>query len=368
MSDSPVKSATESGAEETEKAQQASPVAPRVDESKAPETSASPEAEKSAGDPSATPESKEPEADGSEDSDSEESSAEASKSKDVSDVESDLLRHPNHLKTAKMFAEIAFDVGPDGDLDPSEDRSRAALLLLTESMFWVGQALDEPGASTAGATWLEGLDEKLLGRVVSDPKLLETAQRALERDPRGAGAIDAAELDALSRLTRGLIHQLEAPARAAERHKALRLTKMAALFLMGVVVLVAGIWRLVVPPDLALTATMTTSSSLKQCVNPGDCGSAVFHTRLQKNPWVMYDLGEEHQLSLVKVHNRSDCCFERAVPLILETSNDAKHWTEQARRKEVFLTWSAPINVKARYVRLRVPRQVYLHLGPVVIR
>jgi hypothetical protein len=248
------------------------------------------------------------------------------------------------------------------------NRSRAALMLLSESLFWVRRSLTESPAPGDMGEWLGSLDEGLLGRVTRDPKLLPGAKRALGRDPRAAEPIDADELEALVRLTRGLIHELEAPARQLERKKALRLTKIAAAFLIGVVVLVAAIWRLVVPPDLALGATMTTSSTLKQCVNPTDCGSAVFHTRLQKNPWVMYDLGAEHDLSLVKVHNRSDCCFERAVPLIVETSLDGKQWTEQARRNEVFLNWSASINARARYVRLRVPRQVYFHLGPVVIR
>jgi hypothetical protein len=146
------------------------------------------------------------------------------------------------------------------------------------------------------------------------------------------------------------------------------LTKIAAAVLVGVVALVAAIWQVVVPPDLAVKATLRTSSSLKPCIEPTDCGSAVFHTRLQNNPWAIYDLGAEHDLSLVKIQNRRDCCYERAVPLIVETSSDGQKWTEQARRREVFLNWEAELNVRARYVRLRVPRQTYLHLGSVVIR
>ena len=376
MSDSPVKSTTESQTAETEAPKDASGSTPSVGESEesveGDSASGPPEASGALDSAARESEKSDEEDEGDDDADSEPAPAgdvaAASKSADDDAGATVLLRHPNDLKTAKVFADIAIDSGPDGDIDPSEDRSRAALLLLSESLFWVGRALDTPSGETVRAEWLESLDQELLRQVTTDPEVLEAAKLALEKDPRGVDRIDPKQLEALSRLTRGLIHRLEAPARAAERAKALRLTKVAALFLLGVVVLVAGVWRLVVPPDLALTATMTTSSSLKQCVNPGDGGSAVFHTRLQKNPWVMYDLGEEHELRLVKVHNRSDCCFERAVPLILETSNDGKNWTEQARRSEVFLTWSAEINAKARYVRLRVPRQVYFHLGPVVIR
>ena len=391
MSDSPVKSDTKShtgsndGADE-DSASQADP-----SEANAPANEAEPASDTASGagegdesletskddDPGQATSDDEDE-DESDDDEDEDHDAESSPGDEKAETDSEadsgkhetqslLLRHPEHLKTAKVFAEVAIDAGPDGDIDPSEARARVALMLLRESLFWVRRSLGAEPASLQAGELLAGFDEGLLARV-ADSSGLESAKKALASEPREAKSVDAPELEALANLTRRLIHELEAPARARERGKALRLTKIAALFLVGVVVVVAATWRLVVPPDLALNAKMTTSSTLKPCLLPTDCGSAVFHTRLQQNPWVVYDLGAEHQLSTIKVHNRSDCCYERAVPLIVETSNDGKHWTQQARRDEVFLNWTASINVKARYVRLRVPRQTYFHLGPVVIR
>jgi hypothetical protein len=89
----------------------------------------------------------------------------------------------------------------------------------------------------------------------------------------------------------------------------------------------------------------------------------LFHTDEQDNPWVVLDLHSERTLEGVEVTNREDCCKDRAVPLIVETSNDQKTWTQVAERKEVFDTWRAEFaKTEARYVRLRVPRKTTFHL------
>ncbi len=43
----------------------------------------------------------------------------------------------------------------------------------------------------------------------------------------------------------------------------------------------------------------------------------LFHTTLEKDPWVEVDLGEERAISRVTVTNRVDCCQERAVPMVV---------------------------------------------------
>ncbi|XP_013928711.1 PREDICTED: fucolectin-1-like, partial [Thamnophis sirtalis] len=35
------------------------------------------------------------------------------------------------------------------------------------------------------------------------------------------------------------------------------------------------------------------------------------HTKNEKNPWWLVDLGESHKISMVVVKNRQDCCGER---------------------------------------------------------
>jgi hypothetical protein len=50
--------------------------------------------------------------------------------------------------------------------------------------------------------------------------------------------------------------------------------------------------------------------------------SSCTHTDLQVNPWWKIDLGSEHDINLVKVWNRGDCCGERLTSLKLQASND----------------------------------------------
>jgi hypothetical protein len=270
------------------------------------------------------------------------------------------------MATARVFAELAERSRPEGDALRA-DASRAAFVLLLEALHWAAVAC---GSSDSGgqADVLAAFDEALIERAAQGDADLVRVKAALATPPRGEKVVDAEALQVLFEFSGRLLRELEAPLRQAEREKALRMTKIAAAALLGVVALVVLAWRLVVPEDLAASAKMTTSSTQKQCVSPVDCGNAVFHTRQQHNPWVMYDLGEKKRIRLVKVHNRSDCCYERAVPLVLETSDDGKTWVERGRRREVFLNWSTTLDLTARYVRLRTPRQTYLHLGPVVIR
>jgi hypothetical protein len=95
----------------------------------------------------------------------------------------------------------------------------------------------------------------------------------------------------------------------------------------------------------------------------------LFHTEQENNPWVEYDLGAPKPIHRVEVANRSDCCDDRAIPLVVELSNDRTNWTEVARRDSEFQSWTAKFATKTvRYVRLRVPRVTALHLKEVVVR
>jgi hypothetical protein len=122
------------------------------------------------------------------------------------------------------------------------------------------------------------------------------------------------------------------------------------------------------PPDLAAKKPWRASSKYAEC-HPErfDCGGAktgiFFHTNLENGPWVEIDLLAPTTFSSVSVRNRTDCCQERAVPLILEASDDRTTWRELARHETVFSKWTPKFaSTTARYVRLRVPRQSFLHL------
>lgn len=90
-----------------------------------------------------------------------------------------------------------------------------------------------------------------------------------------------------------------------------------------------------------------------------------FHTQNESQPWFMIDLGTPQLFSGVNVKNRDDCCFNRAIPLVLEVrSTEQEAWREIARRTEVFETvWRAEFApTSARFVRLRAARFTTLHL------
>jgi len=94
-----------------------------------------------------------------------------------------------------------------------------------------------------------------------------------------------------------------------------------------------------------------------------------FHTKEDGSPWVEFDLGKPTKFSEVFVKNRQDGAGDRAIPLLVEVSKDAKKWKQVARRDAAFGTWTAEFAAQeARYVRLRVDRRSYLHLEAVQIR
>ena len=88
-----------------------------------------------------------------------------------------------------------------------------------------------------------------------------------------------------------------------------------------------------------------------------------FHTNEDAQPWVEFDLLAPTAFSEVYVRNRTDSVPDRAVPLVIEVSDDETNWRAVARRDDTFRTWTASFpTLTARYVRLRVDRRSYLHL------
>jgi hypothetical protein len=146
---------------------------------------------------------------------------------------------------------------------------------------------------------------------------------------------------------------------------------------LGVVLLVlagalfggkVGVQHAIKGPDLALGKPWRASSRTFEChPKQEECGGAAtaifFHTNDENRPWVEIDLGAALSFGRIGVVNREDCCPERAVPLIVEISDDRNRWIEVARRSESFQDWEATFRtVKARYVRFRVDRVSTLHL------
>jgi hypothetical protein len=95
------------------------------------------------------------------------------------------------------------------------------------------------------------------------------------------------------------------------------------------------------------------------------------HTKHEKDPWAMIDLGHETDLGAIRVYNREDGFQAEALPLEVQISDDAENFTTITDRDLQFSQeWPWRIKAagrRARYVRLRVPRETTLCLSEVEI-
>lgn len=208
---------------------------------------------------------------------------------------------------------------------------------------------------------------------------------ALEQRLRASTFVDFAALEPveanaltqeLSAFARALLAELEVRQRRFEREAASR--SLSVLALAALTAIVAGA-LLVVPElwqarrDLALGKPWVASSTwgggcdspLQDC--PGD-GTYFIHTQTENEPWLEFDLQSSKTISGAQVINRTDCCIERIVPLVLEVSTDHKQWREVVRSTQPFREWKPSFSpVSARWVRLRIPKYGLLHLKRVRI-
>jgi hypothetical protein len=100
----------------------------------------------------------------------------------------------------------------------------------------------------------------------------------------------------------------------------------------------------------------------------GDPYTLGCHTEWGPNQFVTVDLGAPHAIQRVVVTNRRDCCQERAVPLLLEVSDDGRAFRPIAERQEPFRVWTASgLGAHGRYVQLRLAAPNILHLSEVEV-
>jgi hypothetical protein len=122
-------------------------------------------------------------------------------------------------------------------------------------------------------------------------------------------------------------------------------------------------------PDLLEGRHYEISSSWAKCEPARSrCGGSAtnifFHTNEEPEPFIRYDLGRLVGLRRVEVTNRRDGnLWDRALPLVIQTSLDGKTWHEVARRDYWFDVWRADFpRTEARYLKLFVARRSLLHL------
>jgi hypothetical protein len=262
---------------------------------------------------------------------------------------------------AKLYAEAARRLEHPVDALPPGDPHSLLLGL------WHRAAT----CAVAAARTSGGPVEQQLERAAGGAELLKAVQTLLQTDPPftpGEQHAAASQAALLASFTRALLEELERTAGPTRSQRWWRATRR--FWIPGVLpllcLLAAVVWY-VRGPELTVSAVRTLSSESWPCVN-GACGNATFLTKNEQSPWVRYDFGKPRQLHAISVENRTDCCIERALPLLVETSDDAVKWQEQVRTEQPFYVFRHPLNVKARYLRVRVGAFNYLHLRSVSIR
>lgn len=217
--------------------------------------------------------------------------------------------------------------------------------------------------AAGGAERLAELEQQLCERTFVDFAIAEPGEAA-------------AQSLSLSKFTRALLHEIEARQRRFERESALPSLLVVAFALLAALALPAfsaASNLLEARRDLARDKPWQASSLYYgSCESPAqDCPgqtSYFVHTQTENEPWLEIDLEAVQKVGGAHVVNRTDCCTERAVPLVFEVSTDHKLWREVARSTEPFRDWKpsfAPVS--ARWVRFKIPKNAPLHLRRVRI-
>jgi hypothetical protein len=267
------------------------------------------------------------------------------------------------LSQAKLFVEIARRVDRPFDVPPRGDPALVSAVLWQRAATWAIAATEDAGGGPVSAE-TRGLLERAAGG--REPLSTVESQLLADLGPHSAMAPTAVAATTLASFTERLVDELERPARELRKRRTRRATSLMLAVVVAVLAVLLITWS-TRPPNLVPSAVRTQSSQWSAC-GSGECGNALFSTNLERNPWVQYDFGSKKSLHFISVTNRTDCCYERAIPLVVETSNDGRRWKEQVRTNEQFMVWSAKLRGQARYVRLRVAKTSYLHLSTIVIR
>jgi len=287
-----------------------------------------------------------------------------------------------HVRRARAAADL-------GDEARERHRSEggaylgAACELYREAVHFTLLALaQQKPDETSGGPWQAAPRELLMKSAGGEEELLE-----LERLLGTPSFVEFATLTAreqelaTEKLARFALELAKTPMLSepdvAELSRQRVLRSLGALLVVLVVVVIvlnqSERWR-TARADLARGRSWRASSEFVHCNrSTKSCGEfreleIFFHTLEESSPWLEIDLGAPRDFSRVMVRNRTDCCRERALPLVIEVSNDQKHWTEVMRRTTVFSSWTAKFSrQRARFVRLRVAATSILHLEGVKV-
>jgi hypothetical protein len=290
---------------------------------------------------------------------------------------------PNPITTVLLVASgklapAAMHIARDGvraatSLWSSGRRSQSRRTVLVLCRGAAEAALTSLGAHppAAGAR-LEGPLRDVLRDAVSGDDQLDGITARLFVEPLVArnGTPPAEDVDATLAFVGALVDHAEREHDATRaRHRSLE--RAFWILAAGVAVVVSGIAlvaRLLEKTDLAEGRPFRASSAAYTCHPERETCAGLdikiaFHTNQEASPWYEVDLGAPRRVRSALVRNRSDCCMDRAVPLILEVSTDGASFNPVAERTTPFLVWAPSFpEIEARFVRVRVPRETTLHL------
>ncbi len=253
---------------------------------------------------------------------------------------------------------------------PPGSRGAVALSLHRDLIYWmlVAGGHSPEGTPDLAALWQQAPRDKLLRAAGGEEKLASVQRLLIGLSP--PASLDAGDEDVghVQAFADALYGDLVAPRRRVARLVAWRWLRLAAAA-TAVVAVVLVVRTATMGPNLAAKAKMMVSSRLPECAGDPGCADLLFHTNQENGPWVEFDLGAPVPIHVIEVHNRPDCCQDRAVPLVAEISTDHVGWREVGHRDKEFSSWTAKFpRTVARYVRLRVPRHTYFGFEGVAIR
>jgi hypothetical protein len=280
-------------------------------------------------------------------------------------------RRERALSQARLLLEVASRVRFPVERFPKGRRPAVLVALYRDAITCALAAQrpdDDPPPQDLQALWADAAPGDL-ARAAGGAAALETASRVLfEVPPWSSLDISARDADAAGALAKGLTGDVDAAQNRLDRLIAQRWLRI--VLVVGVLLALAlGVGRLRRGPDLAANAALRVSSSWAGCASDPPCSALLFHTDPEPNPWAELDLGAPKMIRRIDISNRTDCCSERAVPLIVESSTDRTSWTPVGRRDTEFQSWTLTFKPRlARYLKVRVPKSTAFHLKDIAIR
>lgn len=272
------------------------------------------------------------------------------------------------LDQARLLLEVARRIAEPAESLPRGSRPAVLLDMYRGAVTWALRAEAEDETAPLGKLW-DGAPAERLHAAAGGVEGV-TAIRELLVNPAEPPPLDLLDssVTPVRRFAEALVSTIDDPEQKVERAQIQRWTRLA-LVTAVVCAVVLGTPYLLRGPDLASSRSFKLSSVYGDCNARGKCGDLMFHTQFENNPWIVLDLGELKTVRSVEAKNRTDCCAERAVPLVIELGKDHRKFREVARRDSDFTTFRASFPAeKARYVRLRSPRHTALHLETVTVR